>query len=294
MLFRLVLRCMRKDCRELFARARTALIKINLVQPKSIRALYVAVVLVAVASVGQTSCQGGGIGSVNSTSTCLGCHNGGTAQDMRGILFSDHATVGCTTCHGDATSHVQSGGQGGLFLNPAVGPFARSYASCVLCHSDTVDQFLTSGHALSEVASCHDCHNVHLPAETRVSKENNLLCQTCHGFLGFGTDAAISLHTMHPVEPSSTGASRCTECHLPPLERFDQAAGPHDHSLRGIAPQVSIDAINNGVMPTPPNSCAGITGCHDGTVDTAPMFAVDNAAQGAVLQGLFEFWFSSP
>jgi hypothetical protein len=125
-------------------------------------------------------------------------------------------------------------------------------------------------------------------------KNGNQLCQVCHAFLGFGNDTAISEHTMHAVTPRTTGASRCTECHLPPLERFDQADGPHDHSLRGVAPQVSIDAINNAVSPVPPNSCAGITGCHDGTVPTAPMFNVENAAQGVVLQGLFELWFGAP
>ena len=41
------------------------------------------------------------------------------------------------------------------------------------------------------------------------------------------------------VDPSATGASRCTECHLPPLNRLEQDIGPHDHSLRGIAPQVT-------------------------------------------------------
>lgn len=260
-----------------------------------IRLLYVVVLLCAVASVGQTNCSGPGIGvGVNSTSTCLGCHNGGTAQDMRSVLLSAHANVGCTTCHGDATSHVRSGGENGFLLNPTFGPFARSYASCVTCHSDTVNEFLQSGHAASQVASCHDCHNVHIPVEVRAPKDNNLLCQTCHGFLGFGTDAAIEAHTMHPVDPAGTGASRCTECHLPPLERFNQEDGAHDHTLRGIAPQVSIDAIANMVSPVPPNSCAGINGCHDGTVPTAPVFNVENEGQLTIVQGLFELWFGAP
>ncbi len=259
-----------------------------------VRALYVAVSMVALASLAQTNCVGPSSGGVNSTATCLGCHNGGTAQNMSMILVSAHANVGCTTCHGDGSSHVRSGGQNGALLNPSFGPFSRSYASCVVCHSETVDEFLTSGHAMSQSVSCQDCHNVHSPAEVSLPKENNFLCQTCHGFFGLGTDAAISAHTMHDVDPAATGASRCTECHLPPLNRNDQDVGPHDHSLRGIAPQTSIDAIMNGVMPVPPNSCAGIMGCHDGTVPTAPMFDVENAAQGAVLQSLFDLWFSTP
>ncbi len=264
------------------------------VHPGLVRSIYVAAFLAAVASVGQTNCLGPSAGGVNSTATCLGCHNGGTAQSVTSILVSAHANVGCVTCHGDGTTHVRSGGEGGLFLNPSVGPFPRSYASCVQCHSDTVNQFLESGHAMSQAVSCHDCHDVHAPAETSLPKNNNLLCQSCHGFFEFRNDAAISAHTMHDVDPAGTGASRCTECHLPPLDRFDQAEGPHDHSLHGIAPQTSIDAITNGVMPVPPNSCAGITGCHDGTVATAPMFNVENQAQLAVIQGLFELWFGTP
>jgi hypothetical protein len=43
-----------------------------------------------------------------------------------------------------------------------------------------------------------------------------------------------------------------------------------------------------GITPAPPNSCAGITGCHDGTVSTAPVYNVDNPADNDQLQIIFD------
>jgi hypothetical protein len=113
------------------------------------------------------------------------------------------------------------------------------------------------------------------------------VCQQCHYTLGFNSAAAITAHTSHPVDPAGTGASRCVKCHLPPLERDNQVDGPHDHSLKGISPGVSAQAIINGDPVVPVNSCAGQTGCHDGSVAAAPVFDVEDLALMQLLEGAF-------
>jgi hypothetical protein len=46
--------------------------------------------------------------------------------------------------------------------------------------------------------------------------------------------------------------------------------------------------MDDGIAPTPPNSCSGTMGCHDGTVVTAPVFNVDNREDNTILQIVFE------
>ncbi len=253
---------------------------------------WFGVLTVAVLALVGTGCPTASVGNPGSVTTCLGCHNGRTAQDMRSFLLSAHRNVACATCHVGAEAHVQSGGLGGALINPASGAYELTFAACTSCHQEIVDGFTKSGHYASRLVTCYDCHDVHSPIKTVGPINNNLLCRSCHVFDGFQTDAQIEDHTKHPVDPTGTGASRCTSCHMPPTERTDQADGPHSHTFMTIPPIASNEAAADGVSPVPPNSCAGIMGCHDGTVPLAPIFDVDNEAQMIGLQTLYETWFS--
>ncbi|GMW03596.1 MAG: hypothetical protein AMXMBFR84_47300 [Candidatus Hydrogenedentota bacterium] len=79
-----------------------------------------------------------------------------------------------------------------------------------------------------------------------------------------------------------------------PQTRTNQEDGPHNHTFLAVPPGATVDAVNSGVTPAPPNSCAGVAGCHDGTVLTAPIFDVDNTSQMEFLQLLYEHWFVAP
>jgi hypothetical protein len=48
------------------------------------------------------------------------------------------------------------------------------------------------------------------------------------------------------------------------------------------------------VTPTPPNSCSGITGCHDGTVIAAPVFNVDVPRDNDILQLIWNSRYGTP
>ena len=247
----------------------------------------VSVLVLGVASLGLAGCPGkpGEVG----TNVCLQCHNGVLAPDRTAFRGNPHAAIGCEGCHGPGLAHVRNGGRGGLFINALEGlDFQASVQFCGDCHEETAAQHLSSVHGATESLTCLDCHDVHGGNVIRGTVADNGLCLNCHEAYGFASDAEIEAHTFHPVDPEGTGASRCTLCHMPPLVRVDQASGPRSHSMQPIPPVESNNAADEGVTPVPPNSCSGITGCHDGTVPTAPVFDVENREHNDLLQILYD------
>lgn len=244
-------------------------------------------IVIVLGSIVLTGCPGapGVVGS----NVCLQCHNGTLAPDRSGFTLNPHSVAGCEACHGPGLLHVRNGGRGGLFIDALEDMnYAASVQFCARCHERQAEDYLKSGHALSESVTCLDCHDVHGEDIMTAPVEDNSLCLQCHEPFGFSNDAEISAHTFHSVDPEGTGASRCTTCHLPPLDRVEQAAGPNSHTLAPIPPIESNIAADNGVTPVPPNSCSGISGCHDGTVLNAPVFNVDNAEHNELLQILYD------
>jgi len=238
-------------------------------------------------------CPSGDPGEVGNT-VCLACHDGRSAPDQSQFPMSTHSFLDCERCHGPGYLHTRNGGREGAHIeNPALRPFDELHLLCQECHPGTTDAYLQSVHFDGEIVTCIDCHNVHSPDETTKPFTDNSLCLQCHASLGFATEAAIEAHTFHSVDPEGTGASRCTTCHMVPLRRDNQASGRHYHDLIPLPPVLSNEAIDAGVTPTPPNSCAGIMGCHDGTVPTAPVFNVDDPADNALLQIIFEARYGS-
>jgi len=255
------------------------------------------VVFVAAGSLGTSGCQHIGPSAGVTNDVCLVCHNGQNAKDVTGFLTGPHKSFRCEYCHGSGYLHVRNGGRGGLFINNLNElSTVASRLLCKRCHETEVSGFEKSHHAEEHALSCVACHDVHAGATGAPSALNNDMCLRCHRRMGFDSDKAIEAHTFHPVDPAGTGASRCTACHLVPLERSIPAGGVihHQHSLVTAPPLRSIEAIDAGVFPVPANSCAGIVGCHDGSVITAPVFDVDNRADDVLLQILFEVRYGSP
>ena len=242
--------------------------------------------IVASASIGARSCQSGIVGDY----VCLSCHDGRSASDTSSFPESLHSMMmDCEDCHGPGYLHVRNGGRGGLFVEfPADGPNEDHYAFCATCHETQVEGYLESNSEYHLNLRCSACHDIHLPQETRSSFESNDLCLQCHASRGFDNDEAIEAHTLHPADAANTGASRCTSCHMPPMQRLHQADGPHNHSLSPLPPVSSNEAADAGTVPVPPNSCSGITGCHDGSVVTAPVFDVDDPEMNDLLQLIYD------
>lgn len=201
------------------------------------------------------------------TAVCLQCHDGVLAPDQFQFLTSTHYEQGieCEDCHGAGFLHVRAGGRGGVFIDALREPVAEAHLSCIECHAGPTQGFLQSEHFLRETLSCADCHQVHATPTLTAPEEDNSLCLQCHEFLEFPDDAAVNFHTFdfHPVDPTGSGASRCAPCHMPQLEQQMPRGGPRSHSLRTVPPSATVEAFQMGVIPVPPNSCAGVAGCHD-------------------------------
>ncbi len=136
--------------------------------------------------------------------------------------------------------------------------------------------------------TCYECHDVHNSEKhhmvTEVVEEdstggelliatdndNNTLCLSCHATHGDFADipkewvadydnrvneigAIVSQHTRHPYDPTGTGASRCSKCHMPKVSKSAVAYDIHTHTFDPIPPQKT--KIYNM-----PNSCA--VSCH--------------------------------
>ena len=282
-------------------------------------------------------------------STCMGCHDGRSAQDKRHFVDGPHKHISCETCHGAGYMHVRAGGRGGILIdNPARLPFAQSAELCRQCHGSYVNNYFKTTHATAEAATCHDCHDTHRSGGFRVETSgpphadmniaknlcgqchvsqtsqfllsghaqigvatcischdmheqsmftanpiDNSLCLQCHGsrFLGFNSAANIDFHTgnVHPVDPAGSGSSRCTTCHMPPLAQQNQPFAGFDHSMMTTPPIRSNELMAAGIIPVPPNSCAGIAGCHDpGVPDSGLPFDVNNPVDNIFLQEVYE------
>ncbi len=71
---------------------------------------------------------------------------------------AEEAGVGCESCHGPGSLHVESGGKKGTIINPRKSP-----ETCFQCHLDKRAEFSLPHHhpVLEGKMSCADCHNPH-------------------------------------------------------------------------------------------------------------------------------------
>jgi len=204
------------------------------------------------------------------SNVCLQCHEGSLAPDRSDFFVSQHFEqgIGCEACHGPGFLHVRAGGRGGVFIDSLRDePTSRAHEVCATCHESPAAGFVESGHFQRGILSCMDCHNVHT-TELTMPEVDNSLCLQCHETIEFPDDEAVDFHTFnfHSVDPAGTGASRCTDCHLPQLEQQLPRGGPRSHSLLTVSPQATLDDAANDMFPVRPNSCAGVAGCHDPAV----------------------------
>lgn len=121
------------------------------------------------------------------TNECQQCHaqiNGSfhDATHARLMAPGENAkNVGCESCHGPGSTHIQSGGAFGTIVNPRLSP-----ETCFECHLDKRGEFsLPHAHpVMAGKVSCADCHNPHqgemIKGGGTALEAANESCLKCH------------------------------------------------------------------------------------------------------------------
>ncbi|MEI6561345.1 MAG: cytochrome c3 family protein [Verrucomicrobiota bacterium] len=135
--------------------------------------------------------------------------------------------IGCESCHGPGSKHIESGGAANTILNPKKSP-----ETCFQCHLDVRAKFnLPHTHpVLQGKVSCTDCHDPH-KGDAKKGGGTSLMsandtCAQCHteqkGPFVFRheavRDGCTSCHdphgTINPRMLLQRNASLCLKCHF--------------------------------------------------------------------------------
>jgi predicted CXXCH cytochrome family protein len=189
---------------------------------------------------------------------CVQCHEDIT----KGFESATHAKImiagenakglGCESCHGPGSKHVETGGATGTIVNPRKSP-----ETCFQCHLDKRGEFsLPHSHpVLAGHMSCVDCHDVHKGDAIRGSgaslESQNETCTRCHtaqkGPFVFEHEAmregCTVCHNPHGTVNAKMlldrDANLCLRCHLahPAVAGTivllaGDHSGPSDHTSR--------------------------------------------------------------
>jgi DmsE family decaheme c-type cytochrome len=115
--------------------------------------------------------------------------------------------VGCITCHGDGTEHMDSGGEPDKIRGFGEGVDQDAVTElCTSCHrSYGLHDWEGSTHQMNGVG-CADCHQVHSDPQEMIFY--SVTCMSCHPEVS----AELNYPSHHPVRE---GHMSCESCHTP-------------------------------------------------------------------------------
>ena len=127
-------------------------------------------------------------------------------------------------------------------------------------HHQQWHDLLRSKHYKAKVTcvACHDAHGSANRFQMAKPDSNNDLCLTCHG-KRFANPDAVRKHTRHTYAPETTGASRCSSCHMVKTASSAEAGDIHSHDFKIIKPALSLVEFKKDPKTVAPNSC---NACH--------------------------------
>jgi predicted CXXCH cytochrome family protein len=145
------------------------------------------------------------------SSECSQCHE----KVTKDFKTADHSRLqakgenakdmGCESCHGPGSKHVESGGATGTIVNPNKSP-----ETCFKCHLDKKAEFMLpyAHQVLNGKMTCSDCHDPHKGSAMKSGgtqlEGRNETCFKCH--------TAQRGPFIIPHEAVREG---CTSCHSP-------------------------------------------------------------------------------
>lgn len=142
---------------------------------------------------------------------CATCHSdvtGNFHDATHSRLMAEGANaknIGCESCHGPGSKHVESGGERGTIVNPKKSP-----QTCFQCHLDKRGEFsMPHTHPVLEgKVTCTDCHDPHngdaAPGGATALESINATCAKCH-----------TAQTQHFVFEHGATREGCVTCHSP-------------------------------------------------------------------------------
>ena len=173
----------------------------------------VAVVLMSCATTSRTMMAPPSIPGATfaGSDACAQCHE----EVTRDFRTADHAKLqakgknavdmGCESCHGPGSKHIEAGGGAGTIINPK-----KSAETCFQCHLDKKGEFsLPYSHpVLAGKMACTDCHDPHKGnavkgGGTQLHGKNET-CAECH-----------KAQTQHFVFAHDAVKEGCSTCHNP-------------------------------------------------------------------------------
>jgi DmsE family decaheme c-type cytochrome len=171
------------------------------------------------------------------TMSCGDCHD-----QAKAFITNPHArgevkdgvvpNAVCETCHGDATAHIEGGGDKEQIVVPR--GLKGANETCAMCHDVATDRRSdrTGMHANSNAVNCLSCHAVHSNERRLLAKNEVAVCSTCHATqassfrnkpyshrIGRGGMACSSCHEPHgrpgreSVRRTAAGEPACLSCH---------------------------------------------------------------------------------
>jgi predicted CXXCH cytochrome family protein len=185
---------------------------------------------------------------------CADCHDT-VARDFK---TADHArlqakgpnavNVGCESCHGPGSKHVEAGGGRGTIINPD-----RSPETCYQCHLEIKAKFsLPYRHPVPEgKITCTNCHDPHKGGAIKnggTARGMNETCYECHnaqrGPFVFGHEATregcVTCHEPHgsvnAKQLVARDATLCMKCHYQGQQTpggLNISEGTHNTRVRG-------------------------------------------------------------
>lgn len=149
------------------------------------------------------------------TETCMECHENyydSYLENRHGIAADPRtpaAKMGCESCHGPGSEHVDADGEGAirsLRADSADGP-AINNAACLSCHFDGGQAMWHGSAHEGRNLSCSDCHSTHKNLSNNlVFSTQEETCRQCHKDIR----AQLMRHSRHPMRE---GKMQCSNCH---------------------------------------------------------------------------------
>lgn len=149
------------------------------------------------------------------TDTCMECHEDAYdsfLKNRHGIAADNRtpaAQMGCESCHGPGSEHVDADGEGGIrsLKTDSDSSPAADNAACLACHSKGNQALWHGSEHEGRNLSCADCHSTHTNYAKNLRFESQEeTCRQCHK----GIRAQLMRQSRHPIRE---GKLRCSSCH---------------------------------------------------------------------------------